>query len=113
MTEAPQPLFFAPDLQPNEVLFAVVVFAGAIAILMDIHPEVVLGTVFLLMVMMFVDVLGPSPFLAIMVIVIAAIVRLGADGGQKLTDASPETLAVLATVLDNLLTTDQDNREDE
>lgn len=94
------PLFGAlPSLTPGELLFAVLVFTAALCVLFNIHPVAILGATLLLMVIMFVDLFGINPFLAVMVILAAALVRLIGTTAGIVGDADPELLAVLASII--------------
>lgn len=111
------PLFLPVPTGSTEVLFIGAVFVGAIAILFGVHPEAVLGATYLMLIMYFVDVLGPHPLLAALIIATAALARLAGVGGDKLRDwmheAGPETMAAVAGVIQHLVTTRGGGREDE
>ena len=111
------PLFLPLPITLDEHLFIAAVFIGAMAVLFGIHPEVVLGITYFALIMYFVDVLGPHPLLAAMIIGTAAIARLAGVGGEKLrdsvTEASPETMAAVAGVLQPLISNRRGDREDE
>ncbi|QLG61950.1 hypothetical protein [Halorarum salinum] len=111
------PLFLPLPTTPNELVFLAAVFAGAMAILFGIHPTAVLGAAYLVLVMYFVDVLGPHPMLAVLIIATAALARLAGVGGDKLRtwlhNAGPETLAAVAGVLQHLISTRRGGRENE
>lgn len=89
---------FLPSLTPGELLFAVLVFAGAICILFNIRPVAILGATLLLTIITFVDFLGTSPFLVIMIMVIAAFIRL-LGTADAFEDIDPELLAILASII--------------
>ena len=102
---------FLPRLTPSELLFAMLVFTGAICVLFNIRPVAVLGATLLLTIITFVDLLGMSPFLALMVILAAAFIRVIGTAGS-LEDIDPELLAALAAIIDRGTTT-RDDREDD
>lgn len=92
-------LEIVPNLAPGELLFAVLVFAASICVLFNIHPEAILGATLLLAIITFVDFLGVSPLLAILVIVIAAFLRIIGTAIGSLEDTDPELLAILASII--------------
>lgn len=111
------PLFLPLPTTPNEWLFIGAVFIGAMAILFGVHPEAVLGVMYLGLIVYFVDVLGPHPLFAAIIIGTAALARLAGVGGDKLRnwvdDAGPETMAAVAGILQHIVSNRGGGREDD
>ena len=111
------PLFLPLPMTLDERLFIAAVFIGAMAVLFGVYPEVVLGVTYLVLVIYFVDVLGPHPLLAALIIGTAAIARLAGVTGEKLwdsvTEGNPETMAAIAGILQHLISNRRGDREDE
>lgn len=111
------PLFLPLPTAPTEWLFIGAVFIGAMAILFEIHPTAVLGVTYLVLIMYVVDVLGPHPLLAVMIIVSAAIARVAGLGGEKLRtwvgEAGPDTLVAIAGLVQHFGSTRGGDCEDD
>lgn len=101
---------FLPRLTPSELLFALLVFAAAICIIFNIRPVAILGATLLLTIITFVDLLGMSPFFALMVILLATVIRIIGTAGTE--GGNPELLAVLAAIIDRATTTPDDREDD-
>ena len=97
-----------PRLAPGELLFSVLVFAAAICVLFNIRAVAILGALLLLTIITFVDLLGASPYFAILVLLTAAFLRLLATAAGGLDDTDPELVAVLASIIGRA-TDDQDD----
>jgi hypothetical protein len=99
------PLLPIPGLTGEELVFALIVFTAAMMILMNIKPLAVMGAVFLWVLLVSIDLLGPSPYLFILVVLIAAIVRITVPSlinvkNEGLDPEDAETLYTLATIIE-------------
>lgn len=103
---------FLPSIPPGELLFALLVFVATICILLNIRPVIILGGTMLLAIIVFVDLVGMSPLLAILIIAAAALIRLIGTAAGNLDDTDPELLAALAAIIDRD-TTGPDDRNDD
>lgn len=111
------PLFLPLPTTPEEFVFVAAVFGGALAVMFGIRPVVVLGVAYLVLIMFFVELLGPHPMLAVMIIGTAALARLivmgGYNLGERIGNEGPETTATLTTVLASLLSAVTNRREED
>lgn len=84
----------------TEVLFTLLVVAAVLALVTDTYTEVVLTAALLAAIWRLAELLGPSLTLGILIVAVAALIRMGA----LLAGMEPGDTPVLATFLDELLT---------
>jgi hypothetical protein len=100
---AASPFVLLPDLTPEEMLFAFIAVIAAMMILMKIQPVTIMAATMLYALMVHISYFGPHPVHIIMVVLIAAIVRIAAEGAIAAKNAPPRTQAKLMRVLNMVL----------
>ena len=105
-------LGFLPDLTPSEFAFALLVFTAFICLLMNIQPVVIMGGALFVWTLVFVDFAGITPVGAVIIILIAALLRIAANGVIRFKDSDPSTKAMVLNFITSLVKAIANRRSD-
>lgn len=95
------PLFL--DTAFGKTIFVLAVFGAAMGILFTPHAEYLLSLALLIVLGWAVDILGPHPMLAVLVLTAAGFGRIVLNTGEWFRDANAETQAMVLAFVDELL----------
>lgn len=115
LTTLSAPLILPIPADPNALLLIFLVFIGVMAIIYNVHPEIVLGLMILVCIVYGINLLWPYQTLAVIyglvIVLIVAIMKLAAiaiEGGVKKGrnwlnrrdgGSDPETVAAVGVVI--------------